>query len=907
MAITKKLAAIADAIRAKTGKTDKLTLDEMPLEISNISGGGSEILLKPAEYPDYVRTELNRVAGEVRKVLTNDSVVSICMSDSHYPADTNTATSALHALMAIKGLTYLLPVDFIAHLGDVGFEGPSATEPDTERLQSNLLEALSYIKDSNSSSIPLFVAIGNHDNGQYITNTDNSDMLPGTFLYNNFTALSASPDTVFSGQSNGGYCYRDFPNKKVRVFLLNTSEELITGGYSNDKGTSEAQRAWLASKLLELNTKSDAAEWGFIVLCHYPADYGASKTLSNVFEAYVNGTSINLNGTTYKFNGNNTARFLVQFHGHIHNFLVDKLYGGALASNVNGTPSAQYNAYRMAIPNVQHNRENYYYNSNDASIDGTMWGIKFFEGSFDDLGASATYRKTPNSATDTSFVVNVINPGEDKIYSFHYGAGYDRVLGIGSIKYHSIIANLSNGVLINPELAAGVESGEPLNATITIPINYNIDKLVITMGGVDITTAVYADGVIDIPEVTGNVIITVEASKIPTSNLSTIAYGFEAYNTNIYNNGRGYKNDRYLSSTNTSPAVPVESASALANHVVTGIIAWDGVSDINISGAVLDESDSYCRLYFTNEARDYIYSPWVRGGTEADAPLFSNYFDITVIADNKYKLKPKSSWRVNSLITHFAISLQGSGEDLIITFGDDWGEATDKHTVKYNLVNATSSNKTAVIDRNSPYYTEITPRDGYNISDVKVTMGGVTITSAVYHDGVISIPEVTGNIIITVSTVSLLGYTNMIPLSTVAYDSDEIFNSPYGYKTNLRLNSSAEEEAPVEGYSYCCTGFIPLTGKAGDVVRIKNVAIDNGRGPYSYFMVYNVNGRLSYSLVNDSLINGGGPVNGEGVTATVENGVITIRIDVKNLGYCRLSCELIDDTSIITVNEEIPS
>lgn len=41
MALTSKLSAIGEAIRAKTGKTEKLTLDEMPQEIQSIQGGGS--------------------------------------------------------------------------------------------------------------------------------------------------------------------------------------------------------------------------------------------------------------------------------------------------------------------------------------------------------------------------------------------------------------------------------------------------------------------------------------------------------------------------------------------------------------------------------------------------------------------------------------------------------------------------------------------------------------------------------------------------------------------------------------------------------------------------------------------------------------------------------------------------
>ena len=40
MALTEKLSNIADAIRAKTGKTEKLTLGQMPAEIAGIIGGG---------------------------------------------------------------------------------------------------------------------------------------------------------------------------------------------------------------------------------------------------------------------------------------------------------------------------------------------------------------------------------------------------------------------------------------------------------------------------------------------------------------------------------------------------------------------------------------------------------------------------------------------------------------------------------------------------------------------------------------------------------------------------------------------------------------------------------------------------------------------------------------------------
>ena len=43
MALIDKLSAIGDAIREKTGTVEKLTLDEMPSMISQISGGGDSV------------------------------------------------------------------------------------------------------------------------------------------------------------------------------------------------------------------------------------------------------------------------------------------------------------------------------------------------------------------------------------------------------------------------------------------------------------------------------------------------------------------------------------------------------------------------------------------------------------------------------------------------------------------------------------------------------------------------------------------------------------------------------------------------------------------------------------------------------------------------------------------------
>ena len=426
MALIDKLTAIANAIRSKSGKTAALTLDEMPTEIAALS---AEEQLKASEYPSYIHTEVLEMVNKVRNVQKSDSIIFLAMSDSHYPADQTGTTayesnkeSTMQANQAAKALAYMLDIDFFAHLGDIAC-GASTTTPDM--LQAQIDEFLAYLHEANSD-LPVFIAIGNHDNGVYYhkTMTDGNDyIMSNEWMYNNFTAHSASNNTVMGNTAYGGYCYRDFEDKKLRVFLLNTCEESMY--YRADKGaTLGSQRVWLANALLDLNNKSNAAEWGYIVLSHYPADYGAAMPLSELFKAYVDGGSITISvedgtSSTVSFAGYNSAKFISQFHGHVHNFITSKLHSYATGSGV------QYDAHRICIPNVQFDRENYY-----TTPIGSYTDINFSE--------STSYTKTADTANGTSFVVNVINPSEEKIYSFCYGAGYDRTIGYGSITYCSV-------------------------------------------------------------------------------------------------------------------------------------------------------------------------------------------------------------------------------------------------------------------------------------------------------------------------------------------------------------------------------------------------------------------------------------------------------------------------------------
>ena len=442
----------------------------------------------------------------------------------------------------------------MAHLGDVAV-GHGSTTPDM--LKSQIEGFIGYFREAKSD-LPVFICIGNHDTGIYYHEAQEDGQvhtLTGEYLYKTFTKHSESEDTVTGGEENGGYCYRDFADKKLRVIMLNTSEQIT--GSQIDNGTYGAQRVWLANALLDLNTKDDAVEWSFIVLSHYPADYGSSTMkVSQLLGAYVNGGSITItdssDGTnqTVNFSGKNGAKMVAQFHGHVHNFLASKLY-----SNASGSP-VQYDAWRMCIPNGQFNRENYY---------GEIGGINFAE--------AETYHKIVGTAQGTSFVVNVINPDEEKIYSFCYGAGYDRVVGYGATVYYAVTSKLSNVTTDNEQKS--IEADAAYTATLTPDDGYHFKEVTVTMGGKDITSTAYAGGVVTIAKVTGNVVITAKAQQTP----------------NFTNLVTEYENDTYI---NSSGAV-----AARKGVTTTGFIpVTAGAKVIRVAGEGLSIDPIYTRIGF---------------------------------------------------------------------------------------------------------------------------------------------------------------------------------------------------------------------------------------------------------------------------------------------------------------------
>ena len=370
------------------------------------------------------------------------------MSDPHQlDTSSDIVTGNLHAGMAAKVLAYILPnIDFACFLGD--YTAGSSTTTIAEGKQ-HFAEINADI-DEAFAGITQFRTLGNHDPLGY-SYSQNSSYLNQATLYELVGKYNDDGITVM-GSTTGGYCYRDFTDKKVRVICLNTAEmtSASSGGAENMTGE---QKLWFANALKSVGAKG--SDWGIIVLSHHPLDWGNVLMASNIVHAYVEGTSITVtSGNTVNFSGSNSAKFLGAFHGHVHGFKVAKLNYIA-----NGAVT-EYQAFRIATPNMCFARNNEYGQNNKPEY----YGIEF--------GEDTTYNKTANSAMDTAFVVNVINPSQQKIYSFCYGAGYDREIftGIQTVAVTGVSLNAASGELTiggQTTLTATISPADASNKTVT--------------------------------------------------------------------------------------------------------------------------------------------------------------------------------------------------------------------------------------------------------------------------------------------------------------------------------------------------------------------------------------------------------------------------------------------------------
>lgn len=206
------------------------------------------------------------------------------------------------------------------------------------------------------------------------------------------------------------------------------------------------------------------------------------------------------------------------------------------------------------------------------------------------------------------------------------------------------------------------------------------------------------------------------------------------------------------------------------------------------------------------------------------------------------------------------------------------------YNITLNLTNAASSNTANTITENAPYTTTLSPTGTFKkLGEITVTMGGVDISVSAVSGSTVSIPSVTGNIVITCAAV----ITNII---------DTIGISP-----NTRLSTSSGDNRTQSGYAAIgankdAASLIHLT--AGDTLRIKGASLPSANDNYSAIAMHTSDGTFSTSTYLHS-----------GLTwnaLTFSGSEVMVVVTAAAEHYFRVSLICADASAVVaTVNEEI--
>lgn len=525
---------ILNSVRAKTGKSALLVASEVSSEIDSITRGYGDV-------PTHHYAECGRVIDLIRdfkrtrsNTLVFGAVSDIHVYNGHATYEPRSQASIKHASFALEMVGTMAECDFIANLGDNCWENGL----DTDNALTGAQYSINALKPAFDRLVS-FNLVGNHDK------SDRTQMQYELIGAHNDFDVSAS--TVIRG-----FGYKDYTDKKVRVIVLNTCDYLNASGGC---ALSYEQKDFLM-RALDLSAKTDARSWQILLLSHIPldwngGDYNYYADLQTILKAYEDGAtaSITVNSSyaknetpsnyatyssgklVYNYSGKNSAKIIANIHGHVHTNKVSKI--------------ANTDIVRVATANAcpDLNKSESYPDYGDYSITATE---------------AAKIVKVSGTAKDTSATFYCIDLDEQAIYAYGYGADIDRAIAYSDVPSYTVTYHLTNCTSNNNNVL--VFEGDFYKSLFAPIDDANIDRAVVTMGGVDITSSVWDsnDKSVYIDNVIGDVVITVSATApLWTETISDIAAAIRS----VWQVSDGVP---VLANSNTEAALGVTTANGTA-------------------------------------------------------------------------------------------------------------------------------------------------------------------------------------------------------------------------------------------------------------------------------------------------------------------------------------------------------
>lgn len=202
--------------------------------------------------------------------------------------------------------------------------------------------------------------------------------------------------------------------------------------------------------------------------------------------------------------------------------------------------------------------------------------------------------------------------------------------------------------------ATTVTEGDTYYATITANSGYVLDgaTVVVKMGGTEVTALYYADGIINIPDVSGNIEINITASVYVPSYTNILPEAVDPDTKSGVWDGKGYRNGAYASSS--KPFYGTDAACWC-----TGAIAVQPSDVIYVKGTTL-EGSGHERLGALSSYNGNCY--WCKQYT-----ALSGMATVTKLGDKYYKIVLDPSYANYAYIGYIMFSAHGTGDGVVVT------------------------------------------------------------------------------------------------------------------------------------------------------------------------------------------------------------------------------------------------
>lgn len=605
MALTDKLTAIADAIRAKDGSSGTMTLDQMPEKITALS---SKVAIEWHQCPEAVRNYLVNVTYDPNDYSTSQI--------ANYATATAVVSNYKPIGKTIDGKTYYNNVPNVS--------SPFATENAAGTLKP--LDALRWIRTRDNSAEAWNV----RDLGGWAC--DGGTVRYGLLFRGG--KLAAADRAVLVGELG---IQHDLDLRGREGGGSDDEPDMTESPLGSDVWYTRTQQyAWydltpVATWQAYLRCVIDAVTHREPVYFHCTAGADRTGTLACVLEGLLGMSQSDIDKdyeltTFYSGSGSDAAarrRNESDWKGLIN--AINAVSGDTLrdkcvhfAVGTCGMSMADINAYRAAMINGTPETLHWY-----QTITKSLTGCTLSNSAAQvEYGDSYTATVTPESGKALDNIV--VTMGGANITSMAVSGGVisiPKVTGAVAITAaasapsvtYNITRNLTNCASSNT--ADTIADGAAYTTTLSPTGTYKkLGTITVTMGGVDISASAVSGSTVSITKVTGN--ITITCAAVVTNIIDTI----------------GISADTRLSTSSGANRAQSGYAAIGANKDAASLIHLAAGDTLRIKGASLPASnDSYSAIVLHNVSGTFITSTYLHNGLNWNNMTFNNAGDSVVV------------------------------------------------------------------------------------------------------------------------------------------------------------------------------------------------------------------------------------------------------------------------------------